>query len=364
MQLRWIYLKDFRNYKKALLHASPKGNLFIGDNAQGKTSILEAIYYLITGRSFRTTRTSELVREGADFFHIEAKFLKDGIEQSLKVTSDGKKRRIVYNDALCSSTAGLLGVLQGVILVPEDQDIVKGAPLYRRRFLDMHLVQIDPLYVHHLSRYGRAMKQRNTLLRSRKTNSIETWEYEMANSAAYIALCRQEAVENLNNHSSKIYHALSGNTEDLSLSYKTGAPIDKGIGPASEYYLQQYESQRPRERELGRTLTGPHRDDISISLQDKDARNYASEGQQRCCAATLRFAEWHTLAEKSGETPIIAIDDFGISLDSKRRRNLFQQLSPFGQTFITSTEPLPILEESQIFHINNGVLDILTAKEI
>src|SRR5579885_1832498 len=156
-----LVLRNFRNYREAHVQFSPGVNLIHGRNAEGKTNLLEALYFLSTGRSFRTSRLDELILKGERFFFLEAVFIKDGIEQTLKVSFDGTSRHLQLNATVYRGFLHLLGLLPHILYTPEDTDLIRGGPNERRRFLDLHLAQIDPLYVHHWLRYNRAMKQRN-----------------------------------------------------------------------------------------------------------------------------------------------------------------------------------------------------------
>lgn len=351
MLLRTLYLHNFRAYKENFFEFAPGINTIYGANAQGKTTILEAIYLLITGSSFRTSQISDLIRMGEFFFYIEASFVKQGIEQKLRFSWDGKERKIVYNNTNLSSTSNLLGLLQGVVITPDEISLIKGAPLTRRLFLDLQLAQADALYVHHLTRYNRAMRQRNSLLRSKNLVTIESWEYEMANSAAYVVQERLRALSALQMSSKLLHRDLSGEEFDLNLIYKSGSAHLEQLSALRQYYLDSYQKLRYREMDLGYTLSGPHKDDFLIAIGDKDARFFASEGQQRSCVTALRLAEWTRLYGLCNEKPLMLIDDIGTSLDDGRKARLFAHLPNLGQIFITSTQKLAI--DGSFHHINH-----------
>lgn len=341
MLLRKIYLHHFRCYSEASFEFSSGVNVICGPNAKGKTSLLEAIYLLMTGRSFRTSQNEDLIRIGASGFYLEAHFVKHEIEQILKMHWNGKERKIILNNTPCSSS-GLFGILQGVVVTPDDVSLVKGAPSQRRHFLDMQIAQIDPLYVHHLLRYNRAIRQRNALLRSKNFSTLESWEHEMANSAAYLVRQRHQAIEELQAKGVEIYRVLSGEQDELQLNYKTGAPVSESVEGLRKYYMEQFKKLRKREAELGCTLIGPQKDDVTIAIGQKEARFFASEGQQRSCVAALRLAEWMRLHSLADEMPLMLIDDVGMSLDSVRRERLMGYMETLGQVFLTSTHELSI----------------------
>lgn len=338
MYLHSIYLHNFRCHKEIYLEFSPGINAICGANAKGKTSILEAIHLLITGRSFRSTQLTDLIHMGTSSFYVEATFIKHGIEQQLKFSYNGQERSILHNSTLCPSTSGLLGILQGVLIAPDDAALVKGSPLVRRHFLDLQIAQVDPLYVHHLGRYNRAMKQRNTLLRAKNPVTLDSWEHEMANSASYLILQRHKAVGDLLSSGQKLHKVISGESEDLTLSYKTSSSTLMDQDALRQYYVEHYRKLRPREMILGYTLSGPHKDDLAIAIGDKDVRYFASEGQQRSCVGALRCAEWERLHFLSKEKPMMLIDDVGVSLDETRRDRLLNYVQQLGQVFLTTTD--------------------------
>jgi DNA replication and repair protein RecF len=342
MHLRTIYLHNFRLYNEAVFDFCPGINTICGENAQGKTSLLEAIYFLITGRSFRTTHLSDLIRIGESFYYIEATFLKHGIEQRLRVSYDGKERKVIFNNTLYHATSSLLGLLQGVLVTPDDLSLIKGGPQVRRHFLDLQIAQVDPLYVHHLTRYNRAMRQRNCLLRAKDHVTLDSWEHEMANAAAYLIQQRFLTISDLQYSSRGFHKTFSAEKEDLCLTHKTTAPEEEELALLRNYYLVQFLKMRRREMELGCTLTGPHKDDFTIAIGEKETRYFASEGQQRSCVAALRFAEWERLKRLGSALPLMLIDDVGVSLDSSRREKLLGQLEHLGQVFLTATEEQPL----------------------
>lgn len=346
MFLQRLYLRNFRLFDEVVFDFSKGINHFYGANAQGKTTILEAIYLLMTGRSFRTLQLGDLVQEGKNFFSIDALFSKQGILQRLKMTWDGKTRRIIHNQTELPSISALLGIVQGVVMTPDDIALVKGAPAVRRGFCDLQIAQIDPLYVHHLLRYNRAMKHRNVLLRSKHLEGIEGWEQEMANSASYIIMQRAKILDELQRVSNRIHSLLINNQQVLCLIYNSvHLNPSHGIEALRQTCLQQWRQQRKREMDVGYTLHGLHKDDFTIHIDGKDARFFASEGQQRSCVAALRLAEWEIMKNQVEDVPLMLIDDMGISLDSARRQQLNAYVEQLEQVFITSTENLSFHKE-------------------
>ena len=353
MHIKALYLHNFRLYEEARFDFSPTINVVRGANARGKTSLLEAVYFLITGRSFRTTQTKDLIRHGAPYFYLEAIFVKHSIEQKLRVYYSPAERRVTYNSTSCPSLGSLLGILQGAVIHPDDAALVKGAPAVRRHLLDIQLAQSDPLYMHHLTRYDRAMRQRNHLLRAKNNATIDSWEYEMANAASYIVQQRSLAVNALHVLGQERYHTICGGSEPMHLSYKAngagGHPLEDAA-VLRDIYRDQYRRHRDREIDLGATLTGPHKDDILIAIGDNEAKAFGSEGQQRSCVVALRLAEWARLRDcsvinaASQELPLMLIDDLGMSLDTRRRKHLLAHFENLEQVFISTTEESTLIE--------------------
>lgn len=327
MFLERLYLRNFRNYEEVTISFDPKVNLIQGENAQGKTNLLEAIYLLSTGKSFRATRLSELVRHGADFFYLEAQFVRDQLRESLKVYFDGQSRKMHYNNTAYPSFNNLLGLMPSVLFAPEDVSLISGSPMERRRFLNLHIAQIDPLYVHHLIRFSQAMRQRNTLLKQENEKAIEVWEEMMALSATYLVQKRSEAIQELQTPLNQHMQLLTDQKDTLQIEYQPSLFNPK---------------QRKREMIVGATLTGPHRDDLIIKIGGKEAKLYSSEGQKRSAIASLRLSEWERLEKLSESSPILSIDDFGVHLDANRHSLFQQKLPALGQVFLTSPFSLPL----------------------
>lgn len=332
MYLKRLYLRNFRNHKEKAIMLCPQLNVIWGPNAQGKTSIIEAVHLLTIGRSFRTSHQKELIRHDTEGFVVDAHFVKNGIEQRLMYSSNGSERKILYNHTSCASISNLIGIFPSVVIAPDD-DLIKGPPHSRRQFLDIHLSQTDPVYFHHLSRYIRALKQRNHMLKSRKIDGIEAWEKALAHAAEYIVQARYRAFEEFSIKSNEIHHALCKEEPPLTLSYATKSPNMH----IEAYYQSEYLKQRNREIAYGNTTVGPHRDDMKLSIGTAEARTFGSEGQKRTCVAIMRLAAWHRLKTFAEEPPILLIDDLGANLDATRRQCLLSYTQNLGQVLVTST---------------------------
>ena len=338
MAVQSLYLHNFRCYEQGYFEFCPHLNLISGPNARGKTSILEALHLLMIGRSFRTIQNNDLIKNQADGYFIEASFIKHDIEQTLRIVNSTSERKIYLNGNPLGSVSNLLGLIPGVLQTPDDVNLIKGSPQLRRQFLDIQIAQIDPLYVHHLSRYNRAMRQRNQLLKAKSITSIEVWEYEMYQSASYIISKRNQTMINLQKHCQNFYAELTGEVAELTIKYRTSPPNLTTSELIKEYFQKQYQKNREREKILGYTLIGPHKDDFNLFINNLDVRFFASEGQQRSCATALHFSEWLNLKQIGHEKPLFLFDDVGMSLDKNRSERLLLQLHKLGQVFLTTTD--------------------------
>lgn len=357
MYLKRLLLRNFRNYAEAEAVFSPSVNVILGENGQGKTNLLEAIHLVSTGRSFRAHALSDLIRFGQSFFYLEAEFQKEGVLQTLKIYYDESTRKVQYNQTVYPTLTSLLGILPSVLLSPDDLSLVSGTPAERRRFLDLHISQTDPLYLHHLGRYFKAMKQRNHLLRAQSDAAIQAWEQMMAQSAAYLVQKRKQAALSLKNPSSEWMGILSRYLDSIDIHYQSSLSGDEAL-----QFQQLWQKTRSKEMHIGATLAGPHRDDLLIHLADKPAKIFSSEGQKRCCISALRFAQWEKMAETLGHSPILGMDDFGIQLDSERKLQLKNHLQKFKQVFLTSPTSLQngLREASCVLHIEKGRIQCQT----
>jgi len=229
MHIIYLKLQNFRSYKHLELSFSPGINLFWGDNGQGKTNLLEALHILSTGRSFRTHRLQDVIREGENYFSLEAHFLKEETHHVLKIYYDNTSRKILYNDTPYAHFTQLLGILPSVLLSPEDLSLVSGTAAERRRFLDLCISQIDPLYLFYLTRYYKALKQRNALLRTQSEETLSAWEGVMAPAGSYLICKRREIIALLHESAAEWMHAFA--REPLQLAYSAPHPASKSSLP-------------------------------------------------------------------------------------------------------------------------------------
>jgi len=343
MHLKTLRLRNFRNFSNCEVSFHPHLNVICGNNAQGKTNLLEAIFLLSTGRSFRTPHLSDLITYNKKFFLVEATFCKDDVDQYLLLYFDGKTKKLKYNSTLFPSFSPLLGLLPAVLHSTLDSQLIF-SPSYRRRFLNFHLAQETPLYVHHLARFLQALKQRNTLLKSKNFTSIESFEEEMAKSATFLTEKRIELIEDIRQATIKYMQIISNKREMVDIKYNTSVDIS---------YLQKLRENRLKEAKLGFTIYGPHKDDFQLTLENKAAKFFASEGQKRTISLALRFAEWERLKRKT-EDAFMQIDDLQMNLDYNRINLIKTALSGFSQVFITTPSDKDKIEDGKLILIENG----------
>lgn len=340
MFIEKLYLHHFRNYREEAFTFSPGVNLISGENAQGKTNLLEALFLVGTGRSFRTPHLKELIHKEAPFFFIEAQFNKENIQQKVRLSFDGEVKKLETNHTSYPHFNPLLGQLPIVLLAPEDVLLITGSPSDRRRFLDLHLAQSDPLYVYHVTRYHKAIKHRNFLLRQKKEEGLEVWEALMVTAASYIKKKREQLIKELLEDFKKSMLTLSHEKDQIEIRYIPS-------------FTDNYVKHRKKELILGSTLLGPHRDDVEFLINNLPASSYASQGQLRSAIAALRLAQWKHLLHEHQVTPLFCIDDFGVHLDEERKEVLLSAVASFGQVFLTS--PLfPAAASHHTLHISAG----------
>jgi DNA replication and repair protein RecF len=320
ISLKNLQLINFRNFQKLDLAFSDGINAIIGPNAVGKTTILEAIHILSTGRSFKSIKLNEAIRKGEKFFSIRAEFTKDSVDQSLIINYHANNKEIKHNATSYTSFTPLFGLLPSVIYSPFDIDLIHGAPSERRRFINILIAQANPLYVYYLTRYTKAIDQRNSLLRKKDSSQIEIWEEELIKSGDYLQSQRYEFIKKLNEKSISFFNQLSQQKESIQIVYES-----------SKISRDSFDKIRGKELLIGHTLIGPHRDDFGLKINELCAKNYASEGQKRCVIAALKLAECELLTPS-----ILLIDDFGVHLDGERKKKFEQLLKTQSQLFLTS----------------------------
>lgn len=349
MQITELTLRSYRSYETLHLAFDPGVQIFLGANAQGKTNIIEALYYAAFGRSHRTSSDAELIRVGADGAHIGLSFRRHDVPGELSFTfARGARRRITYAGESLRQR-DLVGLLPMVLFSPEDLFLVKGAPALRRRYLDAELSQASPAYYGELLRYTRILKQRNAVLKDIRERlaapeELPPWDAQLARSAAYIVTRRIAAVAQLGALSARVQAVLAAG-EELALAYEiAGAGAEDFAEDDMTESLHLWYNKmlcEGRARDIARAATGvgPHLDDLVLRVGGMSLRSYGSQGQQRTGALALKLAELFYLQENIGEAPILLLDDVMSELDADRRRALLDFIRhEHIQTFITATD--------------------------
>ena len=349
MQITEMTLRSYRSYETLHLAFDPGVQIFLGANAQGKTNIIEALYYAAFGRSHRTSSDAELIRVGADGAHIGLSFRRHDVPGELSFTfARGARRRITYAGESLRQR-DLVGILPMVLFSPEDLFLVKGAPALRRRYLDAELSQASPAYYGELLRYTRILKQRNAVLKDIRErlaapDDLSPWDAQLARSAAYIVTRRIAAVAQLGALSARVQAVLAAG-EELALAYEiAGAGAEDFAEDDMTEALHVWYNKmlcEGRARDIARAATGvgPHLDDLVLRVGGMSLRSYGSQGQQRTGALALKLAELFYLQENIGEAPILLLDDVMSELDADRRRALLDFIRhEHIQTFITATD--------------------------
>ena len=349
MQITELTLRSYRSYETLHLAFDPGVQIFLGANAQGKTNIIEALYYAAFGRSHRTSSDAELIRAGADGAHIGLSFRRHDVPGELSFTfARGARRRITYAGESLRQR-DLVGLLPMVLFSPEDLFLVKGAPALRRRYLDAELSQASPAYYGELLRYTRILKQRNAVLKDIRErlaapDDLSPWDAQLARSAAYIVTRRIAAVAQLGALSARVQAVLAAG-EELALAYEiAGAGAEDFAEDDMTESLHLWYNKmlcEGRARDIARAATGvgPHLDDLVLRVGGMSLRSYGSQGQQRTGALALKLAELFYLQENIGEAPILLLDDVMSELDADRRRALLDFIRhEHIQTFITATD--------------------------
>ncbi len=349
MQITELTLRSYRSYETLHLAFDPGVQIFLGANAQGKTNIIEALYYAAFGRSHRTSSDAELIRVGADGAYIGLSFRRHDVPGELSFTfARGARRRITYAGESLRQR-DLVGLLPMVLFSPEDLFLVKGAPALRRRYLDAELSQASPAYYGELLRYTRILKQRNAVLKDIRERlaapeDLSPWDAQLARSAAYIVTRRIAAVAQLGALSARVQAVLAAG-EELALAYEIAGAggedfaEDDMTESLHVWYNKMLCEGRARDIARAATGVGPHLDDLVLRVGGMSLRSYGSQGQQRTGALALKLAELFYLQENIGEAPILLLDDVMSELDADRRRALLDFIRhEHIQTFITATD--------------------------
>ena len=334
MHLAHLKLRDFRNYARLEADFTPGFHLLLGDNAQGKTNILEAVYLIATLRSFRGVGSAQMVRHGQKGYFLGSQIVGQG-EHETKMYWSSQERSLTLDNQPVRRLTDYLGVLRTVVFCSEDALLVKGPGRARRRFLDLLLSQTHPTYLPLLQRYAKALRARNALLKRPILDpmALESFSQELVSAGQAIMKLRQELVPRFSPLARLAYRRISNDAEELRLDYQPSVKRDFALDLAQ---------MQARERSYRSTLVGPHRDEVQLLLNDRPAAQFGSEGQKRTLAIALKMAQAEYLTGLHGAPPVLLIDDVMGELDLKRRTGLLPLLQRAhqarGQVFMTATE--------------------------
>lgn len=334
MILKSVALNHFRNYEDLYMEFDEGTNILYGDNAQGKTNILESIYISGTTKSHKGSKDRELIQFEEEESHIRTVVQKDDLEYQIDMhIKKNKSKGIAINRVPIKKASDLFGILNIVFFSPEDLNIIKNGPSERRKFLDFELCQLDKIYLFNLTKYNKVLNQRNKLLKDIRfrpdlLDTLSVWDLQMADYGKKIIQAREKFVNQLNEIVYGIHKKISGGKEELSLCYE----------PDVKAELMEIDLEKSREKDLkfGQTSVGPHRDDLCFMIQEMDIRKYGSQGQQRSCALSLKLSEIELVKKSIHEKPILIMDDVLSELDSNRQNYLLNSIHDI-QTIITCT---------------------------
>ena len=370
MKINKIYAVNFRNYGACNLDFSSMINVFYGQNAQGKTNILEAIFYSAFGMSHRTFTEEDLLKLGCKEMAVGVEYDSLSGLHEIKIKKFqqlGRNKKEIFLDGAKVKPKEHYGSLNAVMFSPEDLQLVKGEPSLRRRFFDMQIAQTDPIYYDLLVKYNRVVQQRNKLLKEIRDNEgsstqLQPWNKEFIALATAIAKKRQLALEKLKVIAGEIYASITGNKEILTIKYELKANNGELLYPENDFEdWEIFYTQKLAERERidilrGNTGIGPHRDDIVLLLNDMSLKSFGSQGQQRSGALALKLSQLEYVRREIGEFPILLLDDVMSELDNSRRAQLLMFIDGKVQTFITvnDRELIPELAGNNYFEIVQG----------
>lgn len=334
MYIKSVQLKNFRNYESLELTFDQGTNILFGDNAQGKTNVLEATYVCGTTKSHRGSKDKEMISFGEDESHIRMVVQKEHISYRVDMhLKKNKAKGIAINGVPIKKARELFGIVNFVFFSPEDLNIIKNGPGERRRFLDMELCQLDKIYLTDLANYNRTVNQRNKLLKDltfhpELRDTMEIWDRQLVQNGSKIIEKRRRFIEDLNGLIQRIHANLTGEQEHLQLFYEPDVSL--------EQFEERLRQQSMRDLQMKTTTVGPHRDDMCVTINDIDIRRYGSQGQQRTAALSLKLAEIYLVEKLIKDTPILLLDDVLSELDRNRQNYLLDSIHDI-QTLITCT---------------------------
>lgn len=359
MIIESVDLQNYRNYEFLNMTFDNKINIIYGDNAQGKTNILESLYVCATSKSHRGSKDKDIIRFGNDEAHIKVMVKKHGMNYRIDMhLKKNKTKGIAVNGIPIRRAVELFGIINIIIFSPEDMNIIKNGPSERRRFMDMELSQLDKIYLSNLVNYNKVVVQRNKLLKqlqfsgdSGLVDMLDVWDMQLVRYGSEIVKRRMDFIDNINSIIRPVHSKLSGNKEILNLRYIPCTTTDN--------FKDEVIRSRERDIKFKMTNVGPHKDDVAFFINDKDVRKYGSQGQQRTCALSLKLAEIELVKKVINDTPVLLLDDVLSELDANRQNFLLDSIGDI-QTIITCTGLDEFVNNrfsiNRIFKVVNGVV--------
>ena len=355
MIIESIELKNYRNYKELHMEFNQGTNILYGDNAQGKTNILEAVYVCCTSKSHKSAKDRDIIRFNQDESHIKLQIRKNNVPYRIDMhLKKNKPKGIAINGVPIRKASELFGIANVVFFSPEDLNIIKNGPSERRRFIDMELCQLNKLYVHSLVQYNKVLLQRNKLLkelffRPEYEETLDVWDMQLIQYGEKIIERRREFINRVNEIISYIHKKLTGEREEIQVIYE---PSNGSL--ALEQVLLK---NRERDIRIKSTSAGPHRDDICFMVEGLDIRRYGSQGQQRTAALSLKLSEIELVKQAANDTPVLLLDDVLSELDKHRQNYLLDSINDI-QTLITCTGVEDFVNHrfsiNKVFHVHSG----------
>lgn len=359
MYIRNIMILNYRNYNQLSMELGKNVNVFMGNNAQGKTNILEAIYYCGFAKSHRTNKDKELVRWGEENAYISVSIGRKRLDKKIDISilKDGRKA-IKVNSNKINKIGELVGIFNVVMFSPEDLRIVKESPGIRRKFLDMEICQLNKKYYYNLVQYNKVLNQRNVVLKNRNfdLSMLDIYDTQLSEFGEYIIKERLKYLSNLNEHGNIVHNEITSGKENIEFKYISSI---KDLDNIKSSLMTAFEKNRDKDKEKKNTSVGPHRDDFSILLNGVDAKSYGSQGQQRTAVLTIKFASLRIIKELTGEYPVLLLDDVLSELDFNRKRYVLSSIKDI-QTIITCTgiEDLTnyLDDKAKVFRVVEGII--------
>ena len=357
MFIKRLQMLNYRNYNVLDISLGPHVNVFMGDNAQGKTNILEGIYYCAFARSHRTSKDRELINWNSDNALLSVTVGRERLDKriAIRILKYGKKA-IKINKIKKKKIGELFGNFNVVMFSPEDLKIIKDSPGVRRKFIDMELCQLNPKYYYNLVQYNKVLNERNSILRNRNINKdiLDVYDMQLVEFGYNIIIDRLEYIEKLNKYSAKIHSDITSGKERIEFKYISTI---KDLENIRENFYSLLEKNRVRDCERGITSVGPHRDDFNVLINDIDTKSYGSQGQQRTAVLTIKFSSLKIIKELTGEYPVLLLDDVLSELDFSRKRYVLSTIGDI-QTIITCTGIEDLYEylddKSKVFKVKDG----------